>query len=385
MLTGLFATALLSITLFEAVLIILLFYMAFKAFRKEIKFPGSLIVPLILHATAVLSSTLLYYPSQLGKAVERGVFLLLYPFGGFLKVDRRALLTFNYFLVLAGLVFLPLSLYRFYRTGQPAMLWGGWFEVGTFYSIFAVASLSLFLYYRRLLYLFPLVLFVGNVFLTMRRSAMLGLAFALLAFVFLPGKKASKKTIMAVALLLFTGFVVSSVLLSSIDVRYATLYEVLTFQKSLDEEALDVILSGRWQIAKAGVEVIKKDLQEGNWLELLIGHGINSGFYLEPRSPVGGIYESILPLSELIEKGLLGLLGVLWVYVAYWRFLLSFKIQEKEDYLLMPLLLTLGIHLVGAVFTFFWDAMLPLYLIMFNLAERLRASPQSGEPYPPAR
>ncbi|MCX8076243.1 MAG: O-antigen ligase family protein [Aquificaceae bacterium] len=380
-----FATALISITLFEAVIIILLFYMAFKALRERIRFHGSLLVPLVLHAMVVVSSTLLFHPSQLGKAIERGVFLLAYPFGGFLKADSRALLVFNYFLVLAGLLFLPLTIYKFYKTGQPAMLWGGWFEVGTFYSIFAVASFSLFLYHRRLLYLLILVLFVGTVFMTMRRSAILGLAFALLAFVFLLGKKASKKTLLAVVFILLTGFVLSSLLLVRIDFRYATLYEVLTSQRSLNEEALDLILSGRWQIAKAGIEVVKRDLQEGNWLELLIGHGVNSGFYLEPKSPVGGIYESVLPLSEFIEKGLLGLLGVLWVYVAYAKFLLKFRIQGKEDCLLMPLLLSLGIHLVGAVFTFFWDAMLPLFLIMFNLVERLRLAPPSGEPYQPAR
>ncbi|MEJ7555742.1 MAG: hypothetical protein WKI51_01685, partial [Aquificaceae bacterium] len=91
-------------------------------------------------------------------------------------------------------------------------------------------------------------------------------------------------------------------------------------------------------------------------------------------SPVGGVYESIFLLSELIEKGLLGLFAVLWVYYAYFRFLLGFRIEDNVDYLLMPLLLALGSHLVGTVFTFFWDAMLPLYLVLFMVVERFRFS-----------
>jgi len=144
-------------------------------------------------------------------------------------------------------------------------------------------------------------------------------------------------------------------------------------QKPINDETLNHISSYRWEIAKAGVQVVKKDIQERNWLALAIGHGINSGYYLEPKSPVGGVYESIFLLSELIEKGILGLFAVLWVYYAYFRFLLSFRIRESMDYLLMPLLLALGSHLVGAVFTFFWDAMLPLYLVLFMVVEKFRS------------
>ncbi|MCX8060613.1 MAG: hypothetical protein N3C13_05385, partial [Aquificaceae bacterium] len=140
----------------------------------------------------------------------------------------------------------------------------------------------------------------------------------------------------------------------------------------------------RQEIAKAGIEVVRRDFREGNWLPLLIGHGVNSGYYLEPKSPVGGVYESVLLISELIEKGFIGLLFVLWLYWVYLRFLLRFKISERGDYLLLPLLLALGSHLAGAVFTFFWDALLPLYLIMFRLVESLKGEPRACEPSPRA-
>ncbi|MCX8163929.1 MAG: hypothetical protein N3D14_00865 [Aquificaceae bacterium] len=339
-------------------------------------------MPLLLHAFVVMLSTALYHPSQLGKAVERGPFLLAYVLGGFLKVDKKSLYTFNLLLVFSGLLLMPVVFYKFYKTGQPAMFWGGWFEVGSFYTIFAVASLSLFFYSNRFLYLISFMLFAGIVFFTLRRSTMLGLGFSLLAFALIVGKSKSRKAFFGILLTLLFGFSVSTIILVDKDHRYRALYEVLAQQRSLDEETLNTVSSYRWEIAKKGIEVVSKDIERSNWFNMLVGHGINAGFYLEPRSPVGGIYESILPISEFIEKGLLGFLTVIWVYILYGRFLLSFRIYSKEDYLLMSFLLALGAHLVGAIFTFFWDAMLPLYLILFSLVERVRGERRVGGPFP---
>lgn len=366
-----FVLALLSITLFEAFLILLLLYMLYKGTRGKVRYSGLLLKPLLVHAFVVLFSTLIYHPSQMGKAIERGLFLLVYPYGEKIRAEKGILYTFNVFLVFCGLLLLPLVVYKAYKTGQPGMLWGGWFEVGAFYSLFAVASLSLTVYTKRWFYIAPFVLFVGVVFFTERRSAMLGLAFALIAFTLIVSRSLSKRLLLGVVLTLSFAFTFSTVLLVQKDARYATLYQVVTGQRSLDEEALNLISSYRWEIAKAGIQVVKRDVQEGNWLALLVGHGINSGYYLEPKSPVGGVYESVFLLSEFIEKGLLGLFAVLWIYWSYARFLFRFKIKESSQVLLMPLLLALGSHLVGAVFTFFWDALLPLYLVFFRVAEKM--------------
>ncbi|MEJ5339512.1 MAG: O-antigen ligase family protein [Aquificaceae bacterium] len=384
LLTVLFATALLSISLFEALIVLLLVYALYRFFRG-LRYGGRLFLPLTLHAFTVLLSTSLFHMSQIGKAIERGPFLLLYCYGELLKVNPKSLLRFNQFLFLSGLFLLPVVFYRYSQTGQPAMLWGGWFEVGAFYSIFTVASLSLFFYSRKIYYLLPFIPFVGMVFFTMRRSTMLGLAFALIAFALLASKSLSRRAFWGILITLFIGFVASSVTLAQKDIRYRAVYEFITGKRALDDEALNTISSYRWEIAKAGIQVIKEDLQEGNWLPLLIGHGINSGYYLEPRSPVGGVYESVFLLSEFIEKGLIGLLAVLWVYYSYFRFLLNFRLMRREEYLLMPLLLALGSHLIGSVFTFFWDAMLPLYLVMFRVVERLKNAPSYGEPSPQAQ
>ncbi|MDW8294090.1 MAG: hypothetical protein RMK21_01900, partial [Aquificaceae bacterium] len=129
MLFVLFTFALLSITLFEALVILIILYLSFQTLKGRIKLRGRLFFPLVLHALSALLSTLLFYPAQLGKAIERSMFLLTYPFGGLLRVDEKSLLRFNFFLVIAGLLLIPLVLYRDRTTGQPAMIWGGWFEV----------------------------------------------------------------------------------------------------------------------------------------------------------------------------------------------------------------------------------------------------------------
>ena len=366
----------LSISLFEAVVILLLPYTFYRIYKLRVY--GSLFPPLLIHAFAVLLSTLLYFPSQIGKAVERGLFLLLYPLGGMWKVSHHTLYRLNLLLVWAGLLLLPVVFYRFYKTGQPAMLWGGWFEVGAFYTLFALSAVSLLLFSRRWFYILPLLTFTITVFFTMRRSAMLGFAFALLALLYLLRRRLSFKFRMSLLFLVVLAFTVSTYLLVHKDPRYATFWQVLTGRQALTEEALNTISSLRWQIAKAGIEVLSKDVKEGHILPLLIGHGINSGLYLEPKSPTGGVYESVFILSELIEKGLVGLVAVLWVFIAYFRFLLRFKVENQKDYLLLPFLLMLGVHLVGSVFTFFWDAMLPLYLVYFRLAEAFSSSQAGG-------
>ncbi|RMH80476.1 MAG: hypothetical protein D6674_04420 [Acidobacteria bacterium] len=376
MLIALTLLAVSSISLFEAAVVLLIpFILYHRAILK-----GKMVLPLILHFFTTTVSTLLYTPSQIGKAIERSLFLLVYPLGATIKLGEKDLYRYNLFLTLLGTAFLPVVLYNFYQTGQVRMLWGGWFEVGAFYTLFALSALSLTLYKRHLLYLLPFLIFSATVFLSMRRSAILGLLFSFFAFLFIfRGRLPRAYTVLTLfSLTLIT--VIGVAVFLQIDPRYKAVKEVVLDQRTLDRETMNTISSLRWQIAEAGIQVIKKDIKEGNWLPLLIGHGTNSGFYLEPKSPVGGIYESFILLSEFIEKGLMGVLAIAWICLSYFRFLLRFKFSENRDYLLMPLMLMLGAHLVGALFTFFWDAMLPLYLILFGVVERLKTSPPSYEP-----
>jgi hypothetical protein len=67
---------------------------------------------------------------------------------------------------------------------------------------------------------------------------------------------------------------------------------------------------------------------------------------------------------------IIGLAGILWLCFAYYSFFFSFKIRQREDFLLLPSLSFLSVLLIGSVFTGFWDAMLPWILLMFRLVER---------------
>ena len=360
-------SAFISITLFEALVVLYLMYYAYVLFKRREAFRGRFIKPLSLYSLSVLISTLLYTPQQIGKAVERGPFLFLYGLGARVKGDRELLLNVNRLFITIGVVLIPVVLYKFYKTGQPAPLWGGWFEVGVFYSIFSLSAIGMFLEHRRAGYFFLFVVFTSFVFLSMRRSGMMGYGFTLLLLLWLLRDRVNRKVLLAILLVLLAGGVGTFLILSTKDVRFKTTLEVITGRREINEETLNLISTTRWNIAKAGVEVLRKDLREGNYLPLLIGHGINSGYYLQPRSPVGGTYESVLFLSEFIEKGALGLFGILWIMFSYYVYVVRRKLK---DFLEIPLLLTPSVLFAGSIFTGFWDALLPLYLFLFRIVEK---------------
>jgi hypothetical protein len=364
----------LSISLFEGLIIILTAYTFYSIARGGLKPYGRLFFPLLLYAIPTLLSTILYTPSHLGKGIERSLFLLVYPLGGKERLRYEFFKKFNLFLIMAGVLLIPVVIYKFLKTGEPAPLWGGWFEVGLLYSFFSLSAFAMLLYTKRiyyfLLYLLLFLLFVGFVFFSMRRSAMLGLAITLIFLLYLLRGFVSKKVLAFVLLsLTFAGSLTFGILVEK-DPRFAIAWELITGKRTLDDQTLNVISSLRWEIFKKGLEVLQKDIKEKNYLELLIGHGINSGYYLEPKSPVGGTYESVFLLSELIEKGILGLAGILWLWFAYYSFFFRFKIRQREDLLLLPSLSFLSVLLIGSIFTGFWDAMLPWILIMFRVVER---------------
>ncbi|WP_333784581.1 hypothetical protein [Thermocrinis sp.] len=361
---------LLSISVFEGFVIVLMAYTFYLIARGGLKPYGRLLSPLLLHAIPTILSTFLYTPSQTGKAIERSLFLLIYPLGGKEKLSYEFFKKFNQLLIFTGVLLIPVVLYNFHKDGILAPLWGGVFEVGFLYSFFSISALSMFLFTKRKIYFVLFLIFMEFVFASMRRSAVMGLVFTLLLIIYLVRKIVSKKFV--IATLTFMGFsmVITFSVLVQKDQRFSTMTEVLLGQEALNEETLDVISSIRWTIFKAGLEVIKKDLKEGNYLPLLIGRGLNSGYYLEPKSPVGGTYESVFLLSEFIEKGILGLLGILWLWWAYYSYILKLKLRKEEDFLLIPSLSFLSTMLIGSVFTMFWDAMLPWTLLVFRVAEK---------------
>ncbi|WP_448584151.1 hypothetical protein [Thermocrinis sp.] len=369
------AFILLSISLFEGLVIALMVYTFYLIAKGELRAYGRLFKPLLLHAFPTLLSTVLYTPNQIGKAIERSLFLLIYPLSGKEKLGYEFFKRFNQLLVFAGFLLIPVVLYKFYKDGLPAPVWGGVFEVGFLYTFFSISALAMFLFTKRKIYFILFLIFMCFVFLSMRRSAVMGLLFTMLLILYLLRGMVSRKFMIAtLSSIAFVSLIALGVFVQK-DPRFYTITEVILGQKALNEETLNLISSIRWSIFKTGLEVIKRDLSEGNYIPLLIGHGINSGYYLEPKSPVGGTYESVFLLSEFIEKGLLGLLGILWLWWTYYSYMLKLKIEKKEDILLIPSLSFLSTLLIGGIFTMFWDAMLPWMLLVFRASEKQLESP----------
>lgn len=332
--------------------------------------------PLLMYAVTVLLSNLLFAPKEyIGKAVERSVFLLVYPLGERWHLGREKLSYFCNFLTLAGFLLFPVVLYKFLKTGTPAPLWGGVFEVAILYSLFSLSSLGLFLYRRSWFYFIAFVFFLGVVFFSARRSTLLGLLFTLLLLLFLMRDRVGKRVVVATVGILLVGSTVAFLFLVEKDPRFRALYEVITHQRSIDDRSLSVISSYRWDLAKAGIEVIRKDIEEKRVLNLLLGHGMDPAYRLNPPSPIGGgTYESVILISEFTEKGLLGLAAILWMFWSYYRYLIRFRFKQKEDFLLIPLVGMMSVHLIGSIFTGFWDAMLPLFLLYLRVVEVIKSA-----------
>ncbi|MFN3947368.1 MAG: hypothetical protein ACK4LA_04690 [Aquificaceae bacterium] len=360
----------LSITLFEGAVIIGLAYVAIVYIKKKKAPKGILIYPLLLHAVPTLLSTLLYAPQLLGKAIERSIFLLLYLGGSEVKLTDKFLYQLNFLLVSVGFLLFPIVMYNYKYKASIEPLWGGIFEVATFYSLFSLSALALWLKTRRVLWFFALLLFLSMVFFTLRRSTILGLLITLVILLFLMRAIVKLRyTALLISFSLLVGFFASYNFLQK-DVRFQTLYKVITGQVQLDSQTLDTISSLRWANFVAGLEVIKEDIKEGKWLPLLTGHGIKPETRLYLKPPAVG-YESILFVSEFIEKGLIGLLAILWLYWRYYTYLLRYKIKEP---LVIPFLLMPSVMFVGSLFTGFWDALLPLYFLWFKMIEEYEKS-----------
>ncbi len=353
----------LSITLYEGILIITLLLYFYKAVKEKSIKMGNLGLPLVLYALPTLLSTALYAFKDIGKGLERSVLpLLSYILGERFKVDFYKA---NKLLVVLGIFVLPVVVYKMNKFGMPAPIWGGVFEVGNLYILFAFASFSLYLHTRKKRYLLLFFLFSFVVFLSFRRSAYLVFLISFLIVVWLYREKLGRKFLIFTFATVFSMLGIVTLYLVNNDYRFQTLYQVLKGEKAFDEHTFNAISSERWNLFKEGIQVIKKDVEEGNFLALLIGHGIEPRKRLEPN-PVINQYESIFIVSELVEKGLIGTLGIIWIMISYYVSLLRCKIENP---LLLSFLLALNIQVVGGIFTFFWDAMLPTFLVMYKLAQ----------------
>jgi len=369
-------SAFISISVFEIFVVIGVLWFFYDFFRTK-KMEGILKLPLLIFGGVSVISTVIYAKKMIAKSIEEGIFQFLY----FLKtkVDKDFVYKLTIFFILIGILLLPVVLYKYYRFFQPIPVWGSTFETGQFYGMFAVMSAFLGFYFhskndkRSVIFAFLSLLFFVILVLTHRRSPILGfMVVGYLSFIVLYLNGYMKKFLFWSVNLLLSFLIIGGYFyLSKTDVRFQILNDIILGKKELNFQNLNRISNARVGIGIDAVNIIKNDIKRGNWLNLLIGHGVRSGYYLPHEySPKNWYkYESIFIISEFVEKGILGLTAILLIFFLSFKRFITTKIKEPFDIVALGLYVPLLIHLVGSVFTFFWDALLPLYLLLFKIGE----------------
>ena len=367
-------SAFLSISIFQILVAVVLCFTLYSLFAESKRPSGMLLFPLSLYAVPTFLSTALFNPSYFIKSLDQALFSFLYCFKEYINPNNEVLLRINRILVWVGIILIPVIAYRFIIQHRVSVLSGGPFEMGLFFTLFSLASLSLYLFSRKMLYLFLFPTFASIVFFSTKRAPVIGLAIALALFVLMVRRFVSRRFIFMIA----AGFILVSIIAVTIliqkDTRFQALSQVLSGKAEINGEYTDKIVSFRWGNFKSGITIMKHDLVNRNIAYILLGHGIYPGMQLNPQPVFGTKYESVSIISEFIERGLVGLAGMLLIYVRYIKFLLRFSVTRKEDFLKLPLLLVPSAHMAGALFTFYWDARLPLYYLFFGLIEKRETS-----------
>ncbi len=364
-----------SITLLEGLVILGLIYLFWSIIKSVKPQRGKLGIPIILYTLPTLLSTAIFYPQRINKAIEEGLFQFIY----FLKLSKNdvvlLLRDIIYIFILGFFLLLPSAIYTFYKYGEPKPIWGGTFETGFFFTLFGLTFLILFFQKKgkiKFLLLMGFLISFSLVVLSHRRSMIMAFVvlFLTILLIFYRNKLIKGKILVFfITVFLIIGSA-GYIYLSKTDHRFKTLNEVILGKRPLNERTLNIISSGRYAIFKEGLVVLKKDLKKGEILPLLIGHGVRAKEYLSPKSPIRQPrYESFFIFSEFIERGLIGVIGILLIYFVYLREIFRFRITEKMDFYRLIAILPLGIHLIQTLFTYFWDAMLPVFFILFKVYE----------------
>ncbi|MEZ0322726.1 MAG: hypothetical protein ABWJ98_00220 [Hydrogenothermaceae bacterium] len=367
-------SAFVSISVFEIFVGILLMVTLYGLVKRELSLKGVVLKPLSLYSFATLLTTSMY--GSVSKAVEQAIFPFIYLLKDRFYVDYKFFRKLNVLLVFIGLFLAPVALYKYFVLNEYGMLWGGPFEMGMWFSFFALASLSMSFYhfknksFKKYIYFITFLIFVGLVLLSARRNSIMGFSVVLIFMVFIYRYLLSKKIIVLTALTFFTLSLGFGFYFVNKDSRFKTFYDVLSGNTRLTDETANTIVSGRWRLFNEGLEVIKRDFREGNYFNILFGHGVGCGNRLQPKAFNGSDYESTIFISEFIIRGAVGLFGILWMMGSYFDFLLRISFNSVEDILLAPSLLMIGAIFVGSLFSGFWDALLPLYLLLFGITER---------------
>ena len=371
-------SAFISISVFEVFVIIGLLWVLFEIFKKRKElFKGSFRYPLVIYSGVTVASTALYAPKMFIKSIEEGIFQLLYFFD--IRPDKEQIKKIIYLFLTIGIILSFVVFYFYFTKHDIKPIWGGAFEVGQFFGMFSLMAFFVFVYYYKLrskkffLFFTLFLFFFAILIFAHKRSPLLGyLVVAYLSIIVLYKNKMFPKIwFWGLNFLLTVSLIGGYIYLSKTDHRFKTFNEMIIGKKPFSSKTLNKVASGRIGIGKDAILIIKDDIKNHRWINLLIGHGIRSGYYLPHVYSWKELkrYESIFILTEFIEKGLIGLLAILAIFFLAFKKFLTFKIQNVEDIFILGIFIPLLIHLVGSIFTFFWDALLPMYLLLFKIGE----------------
>ncbi len=359
-----------SITIFEGFVVIYLlitFYDILKT--KNIK--GVLTGPILTYITPGFISSVLFNISKLNHAIEELVFMLLYWAKNFLDIDYIDFAKkINIYFALLGIPLSVIGLYNIHKLHYEMILFGGAFDSGFIYSMLAFSAFSIFLYKKdkiRYLFLGLFFLYAIMVVFSTKRSDLLGFLAGLSVFLASSIGSYSKKIILSISLASVLVLSVGGFYVFRKDPRFDVIIKMVKGEHITTKE-LNTVSSLRYKIMLHALRVIKSDIKNRNVLGILIGHGVRSGIKLDPKLGLEK-FESFEGISEYIEKGLIGLIGLVWFYVRALKFSFSIKAKNKEDFLFIPFLSTMVYQLFGSLFTFFWSLYLPLILLLFGVAE----------------
>lgn len=361
-------TAYMSISAFEVLVVILLIYGIYKVIKGELFLKGTLTVPITIYSIPTILGNLIYNISMIGRAIEESIFQFLYVLKGSFDFSLKDFEKINIFIIFVGLISSIVAIGKLYFLGELSPIWGGPFEVGTFFAVFAISSLSMYFYTGKRIYLVLFLYFSAFVFLSTKRNSMIGYIFTLGLFLYLYKNHINIKKLFLIGIL--TGLV-SGLLIGYLyqkDIRFRAMLEVV---ENPEDKHLDTAFSLRWTLFWQGVEVIKRDFQEHNIVALFVGHGVFPGARLEPKSANGTTYESVIFISEMTSRGLIGLFGIIFMMFSYYRFLLSLRNKLlQKDVVVLSVMMPLSILFAGSIFSGFWDALMPLYFLMFGVGEK---------------
>ena len=379
-----FASAYLSISVFEAVLILFLLYEIYLIAKRQIKLNGHLKLPLFMIITpSILSSAIYGKPHEIIGALNQTFFNITYFAKDLFTPSYKLFKKVNYTIVLFCSIEAVVTIYN-YSKGTEKPIWGGVFEIGIIFALGSLSSFTLFLLEkdikRKIIFFMLFILFTFLVFVTGKRNPILGILASYFVYfvILLKMSNISKKWIygmISIFLILSIGGTYYAVKKFP---KYKLMFEFVFQGKELTQELINEFSSSRWEIGKKGIEVIKKDIENRNILPLLIGHGYAAGERLDPSSPVGRSYESIFLISELINLGLIGLIGIIFLMYRFFKFAITVKLSEFNKIIGLPFLVFPAYFLVGGIFSGMWDAILPLYFLMFGIAENYYSAIKQG-------